>query len=253
MSWSFKRLLNVALAFGLVCFLTVKAEAKTPTDVDIVLALDRSESISGVEALQQVEAIIYTLLHPRFHQSATNGLHGRIGLSVITWSSFTKSEVLLPWTIIGSPGDARVAAKTLFPYLNVDDAQAHGSQTDVAFGIQQGTEMHGRSPFQPIRKALNMVGDGIGNIGRVPWSDRKKAIEQGIVINALISGSERARPVLETYFKRDVIGGPTAFFMWAGDTDDFLDGMLQKFVLEIANLSPVRGQSGEAFAVSDPG
>jgi len=215
-----------------------EARAETPTDLDIVVALDRSESISAPEAAIQIESLIYTLRHPGFHNAATGGLIGRIGLSVITWSSFTRSEVLLPWTLIASPEDANRASATLLPHFYIEDSQAHGTQTDIAFGISQGTTMLQTSPFAPTRKVINMVGDGVSNIGRVPGVDRDRAIEEGIVINALLSGSERARPYLEAYFRRAVIGGPTAFMIFVGEPDLFLEGMLRKFILEIANLSP---------------
>ncbi|MCR9254619.1 MAG: DUF1194 domain-containing protein [Alphaproteobacteria bacterium] len=222
-----------------------RAETAIATDLDIVVALDRSESISAAEAVRQVEGLMYTLAHPRFHQVATDGLHGRVGVSIITWSSFTRSEVLLPWTLIDSPEAARAATARLLPHLAVDDAEAHGTQTDVAFGISQGAGMLRGSPFRPIRKVINMVGDGVSNIGRVPGVDRDRALKEGIVINALLSGSDRARPVLEAYFKRDVIGGPTSFMIFIGDSRQFLDGMLRKFVLEVARLVPSHRSADE--------
>jgi len=61
-----KRVMAV-LVTGLMASLPLHStQAQTATDLDIVVALDRSESISGLEAVRQIEGVIYTLLHPQF-------------------------------------------------------------------------------------------------------------------------------------------------------------------------------------------
>lgn len=57
--------------------------AAEPSDVDIVVALDRSESIGREEALAQLDRLIHTLRHARFLESVRGRRHGRIGLAVV--------------------------------------------------------------------------------------------------------------------------------------------------------------------------
>jgi len=50
------------------------------------------------------------LRHPRFHAAVASGSFGRIALSAITWSSFAKQELIMPWMQNATAQDARMAA-----------------------------------------------------------------------------------------------------------------------------------------------
>ena len=71
------------------------------TDINMVVAFDRSESIDDEERKAQVAGLIYALTNPDVLGAIQAGWIGQIGLSVVTWSSFRQTEVLLPWTSIG--------------------------------------------------------------------------------------------------------------------------------------------------------
>ena len=114
------------------------AQAAKPVDIAIVVSLDRSESIDAEEAKAQIDGLVYTLRHSRFRDTVAVGWYGSIALSVITWSSFGRYEVILPWSRIADRGDAAGAAKILeLDYARQIFAR-HGSQTDLAFAIEIG-------------------------------------------------------------------------------------------------------------------
>jgi hypothetical protein len=224
------------LALGLLLGLPGAAAAQ-PVDIAIVVSLDRSESIDREDASAQITGLIHALNHPRFLAAVQSGAHGRIGLSVLTWSSFGRHDVILPWTQIAGAASAARAAKVLALDFDRELQAVHGTQTDVAFGIELGTQQMAELPWPAQQRVINMVGDGISNIGRVAIVDRDAALAQGITVNALITAQGSAIRVLTDYFRRNVIGGPTAFVQLTNGDDDFADAMLRKMLLEIARLN----------------
>lgn len=229
-----------SLGLGLLILalsLTVPARAEGPVDIAIVVSLDRSESIDRDEASAQIQGLIHTLRHPRFLAAVESGLNGRIGLSVLTWSSFGRSDVILPWMQISDAASADAAAGILAQDFERDLDIRHGTQTDLGFGIELGVARMQSLPWQASQRVINMVGDGISNIGRIAVLDRDAALAQGITVNALITAQGSAIRVLTNYFRRNVIGGPTAFVQLTNGRDDFADAMLRKMLLEIALLN----------------
>ena len=235
------------LAFVLCCLpLAAQADEPKPVDLAIVVSLDRSESIDADEARAQIDGLVYTLRHSNFRDTVAVGWYGSIGLSVLTWSSFGRSEEILPWTRIADRDDAAGAAKI----LELDYARQifapHGSQTDLAFAIEIGMNQLDALPWPATRSVINVVADGISNIGRLPMIDRNIALERGITINGLVMARGSAIEVVSRYFEREVIGGPMAFVQVSQGTQDFADAMLRKIVREMVYLrTPILSASDE--------
>jgi len=79
------------------------------------------------------------------------------------------------------------------------------------------------------------------------------ALAAGITINGLaIARHGSGRPYmgmpLEDHFRNDIIGGPGAFVVTAGQELSFSDAVLKKLVLEIAGEVPAEGQIGALAA-----
>ena len=90
-----------------------------------------------------------------------------------------------------------------------------------------------------------MVGDGISNIGRIATTARDEAVAAGITINGLVMAQGKAIRVLSRYYRREVIGGPTAFLQLSVSNQDFADAMLKKMVLEMVRLRAPNAQKGK--------
>jgi hypothetical protein len=215
---------------------TVSAESG-PVDIAMVVSLDRSESIDQEEARAQITGLIYTLKHPRFLHAVQNGLHGRIAISALTWSSFTRHEVILPWMMISGREDAEAAAQWLGKFLDRETTMTHGKQTDVAFGLETARMQMQALPWRAGKRVINIVSDGISNTGHVAVVDRDKTWAQDIAINALIFAQGSAVRILRNYFRDNVIAGPSAFVQLARTDADFAAATLRKMVLEIAYLN----------------
>ncbi len=223
--------ITLALAFA-----SAPAAAQTPVDLAIVVSLDRSESIDAEDARMEIDSLLYTLRDSRFRQVMASGWHGRIGLSVVAWSSFGRHEVLLPWMQLSTPADADRAARILARDIGRPRDFRHGTQTDIAFAIEVGMNQFRDMPWRAEQRVINVVADGISNIGRVARVDRDLALAAGITVNGLVMGKGSAIEVLTNYFEREVIGGPTAFVQSGSTPNEVAAAMLRKMILEVVLL-----------------
>jgi len=229
-----KRSSTFVAAIAILGFAALPTAAAPPVDMAIVVSFDRSESVDQEEAKIQIDGLIFALKHPKLLAAVKSGRLGRIAVSVVTWSSFRKHHVVLPWTQIAAGADAERASTILLRDLDRQLTAVHGSQTDVAFGIHIATKQLEVLPWEADRQLINMVGDGRSNIGQVAIVDRDVALDRGITINALISAQGSAIRVLSTYFREEVIGGPSAFVQITNNNGDFAQAMLRKMLLEIS-------------------
>ena len=211
--------------------------AGAATDINMVVALDRSESISLEEAAQQIEGLAHALRDPRFAASVSSGWEGRIGISVVTWSSFGKTRELVPWTVLTGREDALGLAAVLERQLDNPPLLLDGSQTDLALGIRTANKALRAAPFPTVKEVINIVSDGISNIGNVPNVARDAAVGEGVVINALTMAKGSAIAVMRRYYERNVIGGPSSFVHNTTTNGSVSDAMLRKMLLEIALLN----------------
>ena len=227
MRWLFVLMLSVLPA-------AAQAQATEPVDIAIVVSLDRSESIDFGEAQAQIDGLIYTLRNSWFSEVVGVGWYGGIALSVVTWSSFGRHEVILPRTWIANGKDADVAAAILeLDYARQKTAE-HGPQTDVA--IELGMKQIEQLPWPATKSVINVVADGISNIGRCARVDRNVAMARGITVNGLIMAHGPTIELMTRYFRREVIGGASSFLELSTNNEQFANAMLRKMLLEMARL-----------------
>jgi hypothetical protein len=210
------------------------AAGKQRTDINMVVAFDRSESIDAEERKAQIESLGQALLDQRFIDSVTSGYHGTLGISVMAWSSFSQVEMILPWIEITSRADAEEAVRRINWNQARDPDVHHGKQTDIALAIATSVDILDQAPFFGSKQVINIISDGIDNFGRLAMVDRDLALEKGITINGLVQARGHAVGVIKEFFKKQVIGGPSSFVQAANGADGFAQAMLRKMMLEIA-------------------
>jgi len=103
-------------------------------------------------------------------------------------------------------------------------------------------------PFEPVRRVIDVSGDGVTNSGEPAEQARDRAAAEGITINGLPVMNDRPTfgrlpPVpLDEYFRESVVGGPGAFVVVAGDFESFGVAVRRKLAREIPALpEPVAG------------
>jgi hypothetical protein len=106
---------------------------------------------------------------------------------------------------------------------------------------------HSRKLFEqlggaPIRRVVDVSGDGPNNDGRHVTYARDEAVADGIVINGLpimfrrTSGSTEVQD-LDLYFKECVIGGAGSFVLPLHDPEQFAMVIRTKIMREIAGIN----------------
>lgn len=203
------------------------------TDANIVTGLDVSGSIEAQETQIQIEGMAMAIRSPEVLAAIRRGNHGRVGFAVFVWAN-GNYPVFASWRLIGSPEDALAASKEvesrLYAILRSDVAVKLGKLTDLSSAIEYGGRMLLTAPYITDHTILNIVGNGLDNVAEGPQQARDKLVAQGATINGVVLGHDRG--VLE-YFRREVIGGPTAFVLAANDRDRLVEVLERKFVTEI--------------------
>jgi len=86
------------------------------------------------------------------------------------------------------------------------------------------------APYAAQRAVINIIGNGEDNVGEDAQSARDRAVEKGIVVNGVVLGTDSA---VMDYYRREIVGGPGAFVMWASTIAAMSDVMARKFQSDI--------------------
>ncbi len=214
--------------------------AAEPVDVELVLAVDVSLSMSPMELNIQRDGYAAALMHDRVLQAIADGVHGRIAVTYFEWAGTTSHHVVVPWTIIANRADAERVASRL-------SAQPPNSarRTSIASALEFGADLFAESQFRGMKRVIDISGDGPNNQGQPVEVARDAVVEQGITINGLplitSGGFSSTYDVtnLDQYYADCVIGGPGAFMIPVNDWSQFPEAIRRKLVLELAGpLSP---------------
>lgn len=217
--------LGATLAIG-----TAKASEVAAIDLALVLAVDCSGSVRGEHYDLQQRGYADAFRHRRVIEAILGGLHGGILACYFQWSGPALHNLVIPWTLLRSRADIAGFAAA----LQQAPRSIFGGGTAPAEAIDYGAALLKRMPAQPLRRVIDISGDGRSNRGRPPAMARDAAVAQGITINGL--------PILhmeediEEYYERNVIGGPGAFLISARDYDSFADAVRRKLILEISSV-----------------
>ncbi|WP_158968100.1 DUF1194 domain-containing protein [Chachezhania sediminis] len=215
------------------------AQTARPVDVDVelVLAVDVSRSMSPAELEIQRHGYAAALSSDEVMGTIANGMIGRIAVTYVEWAGDRSQTVIVPWTLIDTAEAAQAVADRLTAY--------YGSgmrRTSISGALDYAAEMFETNSFRGMRRIIDVSGDGPNNAGRPVLSARADVLSRGIVINGLPLMTENdpyARwgiDDLDVYYTECVIGGPGAFVIPVTTWDQFADAVRRKIVLEIAGL-----------------
>lgn len=227
----------VAALFGVSA--PVLARADTIVDVELVLAVDVSYSMDLDELALQREGYIAAVTSPEFLQALRLGPHGRIAIAYVEWAGADEQKLVVDWTLIGSPAEARAFADAISraPLRRV-------YRTSISSAMTFGAELMEGNGIRGLRRVIDISGDGTNNQGPLVDVTRDAVVARGITINGLplmlkeASGSLLDIGDLDVYYEDCVIGGPGAFVIPVRGTHEFADAIKTKLVLEIAGILP---------------
>jgi Protein of unknown function (DUF1194) len=206
--------------------------AQARVDLNLVLAIDCSNSVDAGEFALQVRGLANALSSPQVIEAIAEGPLGAIAVSVVQWSDEESQVVAVPWHIVGDEASARQLAGAVARLERL----ASGGATSISAMIIFGVALMQKSPTNAPRNVIDIAADGANNNGMRVDLARDLAVAGGIVINGLTIVNEVQ--YLQFYFRNHVIGGAGAFVELADDYADFERAIRQKLLREIkANVT----------------
>lgn len=195
-------------------------------DVALVLAVDVSGSISDNSWRLQRDGIADAIGSPRFAQSVTGGALGRIAIAVMQWGS--DARLVLGWRTLMGGGDALALAAEIRGLSRVESGSTCMEKALAAAVVAL-------APWDALatRRVIDVSGDGHANCNGDVAGARTLALASGLTINGLpiITPTE---PLIEDWYRSNVIGGPGAFIVPADGYPAFAEAFLKKLTNEIA-------------------
>jgi hypothetical protein len=206
--------------------------AAPPPALAVVLAIDVSASVDADRFVLQRDGIARAFVDRRL-VDAIAALPGGIEALVLEWSDPDAITITVDWRRIA---DAQGAAA----FAGAVRASARRSRGLTAIGpaLLAAARQFDRLPQRPARRAIDISGDGIANLGLSPTAARDRIVSAGITINGLAILTDE--PWLEAYFRAEVIGGAGAFVVAARNYASFAEAMLKKLVQEVAGAGIAR-------------
>ncbi len=205
-------------------------ESRHFVDLELVLAVDASSSVSAAEFELQIQGLAQAFRDPRVLQAI--GASGGLGLAVslVQWSGTRKQFLAVDWTLVTDPETAAAFAEELAeqPRFVIGGGTAIGDVLKFAMGLLDGNDFRGR------RQIIDVSGDGRANQGAEPARQRDRAVALGITVNGLAILNEDL--AVADYYRAQVIGGTGAFVMTANDYESYARAILAKLLREIAGV-----------------
>lgn len=213
--------------------------AQTPVDVELMLAVDVSYSMTDEELEIQRRGYAAALRDPAIWQAIQTGRLQRIALIYVEWAGTARRRIVAPWSLIESEADLEAVATTLD-----ERRSAPMLRTSLSNVLDAAPTSFETNAFVASRRVIDISGDGPNNQGRPVTEARDALIAAGYTINGLPLVTRKSRGFLpelddlDLYYERCVIGGPLAFSIPVRSWREFFPAVRQKLVLEIAGVAP---------------
>lgn len=227
-TWGFPLAFALAQTLASVALPTVALGQERLIDLELVLAVDTSSSVSADEFDLQMRGLAEAFRDPRVAQAIRAS--GDLGLAValVQWSSNRKQFLAIDWTLVRDTQSAAAFSQA----LTDTPRYLFGGGTAIGDALEYATRQIEHNGFTGRRKVIDISGDGRTNQGTHPIHPRNVAIALGITINGLAILNEDS--MMDSYYLENVIGGTGAFVMTANDYESYALAILNKLIKEIA-------------------
>lgn len=254
--WFASRLLLSLIAAA--CLFLTAARAQQ-VDLEIVLAMDGSGSISADEFQLQVIGTAAALRDASIQHAILSGPTGSVAIAAVIWSDAAFPKYPTEWHLLNSPQSIDAFAQRLLRFNNPANAGKRqgkgGGGTGIGDGIVYALEMIRSNSFNGTRKVVDVSGDGVETD---PWfkkaftlpDARNLARAQGVTINGLAILTDNWK--LHQYYRAEVISGPGAFVVKAVNFDAFAVAIRNKLLREMSPVITMHPASDQLqFAIND--
>ncbi|WP_269583886.1 DUF1194 domain-containing protein [Roseibium sp. Sym1] len=206
-------------------------------DVELVLAVDISQSMDTEEQEVQRAGYVAALTSREFLDAIEVGPIGRVAVTYMEWGGVDEHFVVADWTVIQ---DAASAAHFASKIAEAPLRQVQ--RTSIASALEKSVQMVQNNQYMGLRQVIDISGDGPNNQGGSVTDMRDRMIAAGVTINGLPlmmksnKNTWQAMLNLDHYYEDCVIGGPGSFAIPVRSQEGFADAIRMKLVMEIAGL-----------------
>ncbi|OHV88848.1 DUF1194 domain-containing protein [Mesorhizobium sp. ORS 3428] len=208
-----------------------------PVDVELVLAVDISQSMDEQEFALQRAGYVEALRHPDFISAVRSGRTGRIALAYFEWAGVVRDDGVIAWQLIDGADGANAFADKIAsrPFRSFRG-------TSISGALRFGAELLEKSGFSAPRRVIDISGDGPNNAGLPVSATRDAALARGIVINGLpiLINPSPSVSRLDRYYADCVAGGPGSFVLPIHAASEFSTAIRRKLVQEVSGVVDAR-------------
>jgi hypothetical protein len=216
---------QILLAVLTSMFLVWPAYASTMVDVELVLAVDVSGSVSSSEYALQLQGYVDAFRDSNVQAAVLGGDYGSIAVTYFEWDRGIENSQ--NWYQLGSVADIETFA-TLLEGLSNDTS----GTTYPNIAVYEGLRSLSGNDYDGTRQVIDVSGDGEGYSASGSEAARAAAESAGVTVNgiAIESGSGNTE-VLDWYTAHLITSD--GFAMDAATFEDFGDAIKQKLIAEI--------------------
>lgn len=222
----------LVLLLTLACAVPAAAQDETWVDLELVLMVDVSRSMTERELEIQRVGYVEALRSDDVLAAIETGYLGRIAMTYVEWAG--TQQVVVPWRVIETRDDLDAFADALSVTYN-----PALRRTSISEALFFGARLLEENAYVGDRRVIDISGDGPNNQGRFVDAARDAVVSKGIVINGLPlmtregMGSQWHLEGLDKYYETCVIGGIGAFVLPVSGWEDFAEAVQLKMVREI--------------------
>lgn len=208
--------------------------------VAIVLLTDASQSIDTAEWETMRTGLVAAFRHPDVINAIMDSECGRIAVAEVQWSAPNMQKTSVPWRVLDSPASSMAFADEL-----ARQQKHFNDATSIASAIRYGRSMFVHLPWTPLRKVLDVAGDGPDDNDLVYggmweartsshlYQEREEAVRAHITINGLSINDHDGKVNIHAYYQNSVVS-PDGFHIGILRYTDFATAIRRKLVIEIA-------------------
>jgi hypothetical protein len=229
------RLRSALLALAVIATAGSPAQAQVVVDLQLVLAVDVSGSVSDERFQLQQRGYAAAFRSAQLLDAIRSGRHQAIAVTMTQWTGPTQQVQVVAWSMVGDKASMHAFADA----VEAANRQMFGGGTSISGAIDHAMALFPESGFSSARRVIDVSGDGANNRGRPAADARDDAVRTGTTINGLPILT--LEPSLDQYYWNNVVGGPNAFVVVATSYDAFAEAILKKLITEISALDEREG------------
>lgn len=207
-------------------------------DVELVLAVDISQSMDTEEQEVQRAGYVAALTSTEFLDAVQFGPIGRVAIAYMEWGGVDEHFLVADWMVVQDKksADSFAAQIAEAPLRQVQ-------RTSITSALKKSIEMVQSNEYAGLRQVIDISGDGPNNQGGSVTDARDQLIATGVTINGLPlmmksnKNTWQAMLNLDHYYEDCVIGGPGSFAIPVRSKEGFGAAIRMKLVMEIAGLT----------------